>query len=480
MTKQRHSIYSENAGGMTHKFRKQPNAFSDRLSRIKGVVQNPSVDQTRVEIKTFVIISTMARLLLVVLFSLGLSAGPPQTPPLPRTVNLEQAIQEALNHNLDLLAERYNLSLAETRMITARLRPNPVASLGYNYIPIPGTGFNYHDGVGPTEWNSRVDFILERGGKRNRRIELARQDREVSELGVQDTIRGIIFAVQSSFVDIQLAKESLVLAQDNLKAFQGIVDVNTARVNAGDLARVELTRIQVAALQFQNAVQQNEMQLNQAKIRLQQLLGRPAGQPDFDIEGDIRRDTTTYDVTQLQSLAQSNRPDIQEIQASQARSQADIRLQIAQGKVDYSVGAQYSYQRVNPGTGNTVSVFFSAPLPVFNRNQGEILRAQRESDQLIARLKAIQNSVDAEVRSAYQGYLTNRNLLQNIETNMVNQAKDVRRITEYSYRRGEASLVELLDAQRAFNDTMQSYNQARADFARSLFLLDSVTGQQAK
>lgn len=420
----------------------------------------------------------MARLFFLILLCFSLFAEPPQSP--SRVITLNLAIQEALDHNLDLLAERYNLSLSETRMISAKLRPNPVVSLGYIYLPIPGAAFNYRDGAGPTEWNSRVDFILERGGKRNQRIELAKQDREVAELGIRDTIRGIIYSVQSAFVNIQLAKESVVLAQDNLKAFQGIVDINTARVNAGDLAKVELVRTQVAALQFQNAVQQNEMQLNQAKIRLQQLLGRIEAQPDFDIEGDIRRDSTTPTMDQLQNLARVNRPDIQEIQAAQVRSQADIRLQMAQGKVDYTVGAQYSHQRINPGTGSTVSVFFAAPLPVFNRNQGEILRAQRESEQWAARLKAAQNSVSAEVRSAYQEYSTNKNLLENIESNMVSQAKDVRRITEYSYRRGEASLVEFLDAQRAFNDTMQSYNQARADFARSLFLLDSVTGQPPK
>jgi cobalt-zinc-cadmium efflux system outer membrane protein len=53
----------------------------------------------------------------------------------------------------------------------------------------------------------------------------------------------------------------------------------------------------------------------------------------------------------------------------------------------------------------------------------------------------------------------------------------VRVITEYSYRRGEASLLEFLDAQRAFNETMQGYNEARAEYARALYLLDAVSGK---
>ena len=61
---------------------------------------------------------------------------------------------------------------------------------------------------------------------------------------------------------------------------------------------------------------------------------------------------------------------------------------------------------------------------------------------------------------------------------MLQQAREVREITEYSYRRSEATLIEFLDAQRAFNETIQSYNDARAEYARSLYLIDSATGQE--
>ena len=78
--------------------------------------------------------------------------------------------------------------------------------------------------------------------------------------------------------------------------------------------------------------------------------------------------------------------------------------------------------------------------------------------------------------SAYEQYTTARALLTSIEGDMLQQARDVREILEYSYRRGEAALVEFLDAQRAFNETMQAHNEARAEFAKSLYLIDSVSG----
>ena len=86
-------------------------------------------------------------------------------------------------------------------------------------------------------------------------------------------------------------------------------------------------------------------------------------------------------------------------------------------------------------------------------------------------------SIAAEVEVSYEQYSTSRNMVESLEKEMLHQAREVRNTMEYSYRRGEASLIEFLDAQRAYNDTIQSYNDARADYARSLYQIDSISGK---
>ena len=98
------------------------------------------------------------------------------------------------------------------------------------------------------------------------------------------------------------------------------------------------------------------------------------------------------------------------------------------------------------------------------------------SDPTIAAL-ALETGIATEVENAWQQFVSARNLMERIRASLLAEARQVRDITEFSYRRGEASLLEFLDAQRAYNDAMQSYNDARADYVRSLFLLDSVTGK---
>ncbi|MBI3679280.1 MAG: TolC family protein [Acidobacteria bacterium] len=394
-----------------------------------------------------------------------------QTPP----ITLDQALREAIASNLDLAAARHSISVAEARQITARLRPNPVMTVSADHLDLLGTGYNSINNAGPNEYSYRTDFILERGGKRTARMELAAVEKSVTELGFQDTMRRLIFDVESAFVDVQLARENLALAEDNLRSLNGIVAINTVRVRTGDLAVVELDRSQVAAMQYQTAVRQAELQLRQARNRLQFLLGRPVAVEDFDVTGPIRRDDRRISLEEVRGRAQTRRPDLQAIRQTQARNQADLRLQLAQGKIDYTTGVEYRRQQAPSGMGNSLGFFFSAPLPLFNRNQGEIARSQREIDQAAAQIRALEARVNGEVTSTWHQYFTSRGLLEDIEQKMLAKARSVRQTTEYSYRRGEATLVEFLDAQRAFNDVTQSYNEARANYARSLYLLDSVT-----
>jgi outer membrane protein, heavy metal efflux system len=397
---------------------------------------------------------------------------------LPDKVTIDQAIQEAVDRNLSLLADRYNLSVAEARIITAKLRPNPVFTAGVDYVDFQGK-FTLDNNVGPTEYNFRTDFVLERGGKRGRRIEVAEDAREVAKLQLLNTTRTLVLDVENAFVEVLQAKDNLQLARDNLQAFQGIVTVNETRVRAGDLAKVELVRTQVAALQFQSAVRQAESKLRVAANKLQTLMGRPSPSPTFDVVGTLRRDTTPVVLETVQTDALQMRPDLLALRRDQARSQAELRAQIAQGKVDYTVGTMFHRQFYN-GHGNSLGFFFQAPLPVFNKNQGEIERARQESRQVEARIKALEADLQMEVRNAWVQYSTSHELLESIEHGLLDQAKDVRDTMEYSYRRGEASLVEFLDAQRAFNDARQSYNDARAEYARSLYTIDSISGRGTK
>jgi cobalt-zinc-cadmium efflux system outer membrane protein len=412
------------------------------------------------------------RLAWVAAVSAAMAAGQPA-----RKLSVDDAIREAVARNLELMAERASLDIARAREITARLRPNPVVTASAQTLNVFGVPYSGDSPLGPNAFTSHIDFPLERGGKRERRIELARAEYSLAELGFRERLRQLVAEVQAAYVDVQLAKENLRLDQQTLDSLQKLVAINEARLKAGDLAQVELDRSRVAALQFAANVQEGELRLAQAKARLRLALGRRPEEPgeDFDVDEPMRSGPVPLEKEAALAAALEARPDLLAQKQAVVRSRADLRLQLANAKVDYTVGAELTRQWAYGISGNTMGFSFSVPLPVFNRNQGEIARAQREIAQAEARAAAAELAVRTEVETAYRKCLSYSSLVRQVEAEMLSRAQRVLETTRYSYERGEASLVEFLDAQRAFNEAMQTYNSARANYARSLYELESAT-----
>jgi len=395
------------------------------------------------------------------------------------TLTIAQAVDAAVDHNLSLIARKANLSIADTQMLTARLRPNPVASVSADHLDLLGTGFDETNNGGPPEIAFRVDVPIERAGKREKRIDLASASRAVAQAQFDDAVRTLRADVTLACIDVLAARAMRDLVADNLRAFEDLARVNKARATAGAIAVVESTRADVAMLQFRSTVVRAELELETARSKLKILIGRPAGDA-LDIAGDLRSTpaATAPELGMVQQLALATRPDLRSLELTEAKSIADLRLQEAVGRIDYTVGAEYRRQQGISGRSNSLGFFVSAPLPVLNRNQGEIARAGAERDQASRQIEATRAQILSDVEIAVHEYAANHDLLAAIERDLIQPATSARDISSYTYRAGGSSLVELLDAQRAFNDTMQSYLDAQSGVRRAAARLNAAVGTE--
>jgi len=241
---------------------------------------------------------------------------------------------------------------------------------------------------------------------------------------------------------------------------------------------VESTRSEVARLQFRSTAVRADLDVATALARLRTLLGRSVTDP-FDIGDDLRVPAApSLDLPAVQQLALAARPDLRSLELGQARTLADLRLQEAIGRIDYTVGTEYRRQQGVSGRSNSLGFFVTAPLPILNRNQGEIARAGAERDQLQQQIAAVRAQILSDVDIAFHEYSTNRDLVAAIEHDLIEPATSARDISTYTYRAGGSSLLELLDAQRAFNDTMQSYLDAQAGLRRAAARLNAAVGRE--
>jgi cobalt-zinc-cadmium efflux system outer membrane protein len=400
----------------------------------------------------------------------------------PAGLTVQQAIDEAIQKNLSLRAQRMSLSVADAALVTARLRPNPVLTGDADGLDVLGTGFNPDNGAGPQQYAVRVDVPFERGGKRELRTSLAGEARRVAEAQLADAVRRLKQDVTLACIDVLEAKAMLQLAQDNFHALEQLVQLNDRRLSSGAIPELEVTRSRVAMLQYRGSVRSAELALASARLKLRPLLGRTTADDPVDIVDPLGLPPAAQapDLESLQQTARLARPDLAAIRYDQARTQADVRLQVAQGKVDYTVGAEYRRQQGVNARGNMLGVFVSVPLPIFNRNQGEIARATAERDKAGRSLAAIENDLASEVAVAHHEYESARKLLSDIERDLLQPTRDARAGTVYVYQAGATSLLDVLDAQRAFNETMATYYAAQATYRRAQARLALVVGKDVR
>jgi cobalt-zinc-cadmium efflux system outer membrane protein len=387
-----------------------------------------------------------------------------------RTLTVEEAVNEAVQKNLGLLAEQANLSIAEALKVTARLRPNPVLSGSADSLDLLGTGFDEVNQAGPPQYAVRVDVPVERGHKREFRTEVADYAQRVAQARLADTLRRLKLDVTLASVDVLEAKAKLQLAQDNLQTLERLVQLNERRLTSGAIAPLEVARSRVAMLQYRGNAKIAQLALTEARLKLAPLIGRKPDESPVDIEDQLRTTPAAVgpELAALELAARSARPDLLALHHDQARTQADLRLQVAEGKVDYTVGAEYRREQGVNGRGNMLGLFVSVPLPLFNRNQGEIARATAEHEKASRSLAAVETDIAGEVASAYEEFQSSRELLIEIERDLLTPTREVRDGTTYVYQAGATSLLDVLDGQRAYNDTMETYFSAQAAYRRAL------------
>jgi cobalt-zinc-cadmium efflux system outer membrane protein len=394
-------------------------------------------------------------------------------------LTIRQAIEEAIQHNLTLLAERSRLAVADAALVTARLRPNPVTSASADHLDWLGTGFNEVNNGGPPEYALRVDVPFERGSKRDKRIAVASIERTIAEAEFANAVRQLQMDVTLACVDVLAARATRTVVADTLHALEELSRVNRARVTAGAIPPVESMRADVAMLQFRANAVRAELDLATATARLRTLLGRPVNDPVELADGLGGPDQSPVpELARVQEVALGSRPDLRALQLGRDRSIADLRLQEAIGRIDYTVGAEYRRQDGVSGRSNSLGFFFSAPLPIWNRNQGEIARAGAQGDQAALQIDARRAEVQAEVQTAFHEFVTTRDLVAAMQRDLLTPATSARDIAAYTYRAGASSLLELLDAQRAFNDSMQSFLDAQASLRRAAARLNAAVGTE--
>jgi len=390
----------------------------------------------------------------------------------PTLISMEDAVRIALQYNQALRAQRLNIDQSKAGEITAALKPNPVFGSLVDTIPIfsPQT-----IRLSTQIYEETLSYTVERGGKREKRVAVAKDNTDVAAKTVTDNERQLRFQVVQAFINVLLAKSVLLLAQDNLANYSQQLDLNKSRLTAGDLAEADYIKLSLQKLQFEQDVSSAQLTLVQAKANLRQQLGYQSVAENYDVSGTLTHNKHDVQLEDLEKQALANRPDLQAAHSGVKVANDTVALAFGNKVRDWTWGTDYTNQ--NFGI-NGVGVSLSFELPIHDRNQGEIARSQVAVKQAQETESSTQVGVLTDVVNAYNGLRTSEEVVNLFEGGYLDQATQSRDLSNYAYQRGAASILDLLDAERSYRATQLAYRQAVAAQMIAAEQVNLVVGTQ--
>ena len=396
---------------------------------------------------------------------------------IPSSLTLDDAIRLAIGRNPALAAEKNEIRALEGDKIAASKRPNPAFSLQAEDFPIsshPGPFFEVQ------EITSRVDYEIETGGRRKLRTGAAGQALEAQQRAYQNQLRLMRLEVERAFYRIVLAKSNLESSKLILDQAEGMISLNRVRFQQGDISALELNRIEVEKLKFQDDVFQADLALRNAKSSLLALLNAPDLSRDVNAIGALQVSDQNPEqglpprapLDELVQMALKQRPDLAARLQEKGRADTETLLQRAIRSPNITVGGGYKRNL----TENSVVFGVTIPLKIFNRNEGEIIRADAEQMRALNMVAVLQKDVQLDVQKAHNAVEINRERVDYIKTQQLKRAEEVSQVTLESYNLGGSTLIDYLDAQRTYRDALRLFNQALFDERVSLYELSSSIG----
>ena len=341
-----------------------------------------------------------------------------------------------LAHNPGLLSAQQNLLSMKGQEVEAGLRQNPDFSLYGSNLS------NSANSNTPYAYSLQLSRLFERGQKRRWRLDSARATTAQTDGQYHDQIRQTTLQVKQSFTNLLLAKATLKLAQDNLRDYRHVLQINHDRYDAGDIGKLDYERLDLQLAQFESDETTAEMNLVQASDQLQTLMGVTQPSRTFDVDGDIVPPAVSTSLTELEQKAIAARPDYRAAQAAVLVADANVKLAYANGTTDPTLEGEYDHS----GTLSSYGFYVTIPVRIFDRNQGNkdttkfLAQASRFSE------VAAQNQVYSDVDQAWISYTTSKVLSDRYNGHYLAEAKDVLSIAQFAYEHGGIALLDYLSA----------------------------------
>ncbi|MDR3459608.1 MAG: TolC family protein [Verrucomicrobiae bacterium] len=386
------------------------------------------------------------------------------------TLSLSQAREIAFERNWDLLAAKSGLDAAQAQLLVVKEFPNPTFSYSTAKIGAHESSTPMGNDLSGRSYDTifAVNQLIEIGGKRRDRKASAQAGVTGARARFHDARRLLDQGVTKAYLAAALAGENARILNASSQLLQHEVAIAQTRLTAGDISEADEKQMENNADVFALQAKSAEAAAKQARIAVEILLG--SGQPKGDwLPADTLEQMAITAPPSTESKTNVLRPDVLAAEADLNQSKYDLKLQQAMRIPDptLTVGEEHN----PPGGGppvNTLLVGVSFPLPLWNWNRGEIKAAQATVDKNALALAKAKAQAAADLANARAEFQEAAERLERYQQQILPKSEKVRESVAFAYEKGGASLVDLLEAERADNDARLATAQAQADAASAV------------
>jgi cobalt-zinc-cadmium efflux system outer membrane protein len=400
----------------------------------------------------------------------------------PTGYSVGDSVEILIQQNLTIQAMRYEIPMADADILTASLRQNPVFYADSQLVPY-GRYSRAQPG-GQTQYDVNITHPLDLNHKRQARTEQARAAKRVLEAQFQDAIRQQVDNLYTAFVDVAASELTLSYSRTYVEGITRLLETNRQLFRAG-MIPVDSTDTILAQLeQAQLQVREAQQAVSRTTRTLSQMLNIPRSQSlSIRIRDKLRDDQSLPESEeQLIQRAMSARPDLVAYRLGLRRAEIDVMVARKERLSDFWLLYQpYTLQDNRPfGLKSPISwaLGITAPMPVYNRNQGNIERAKINVTQTQVQLAQLERQVQDEVAEAGREFELSRAAVLEFDREVIPASRRVRDAAFRRWQGGQTSILEYLDAQKEFNERVKDYRDALVRHRRAMLDLNTAVGER--
>lgn len=391
-----------------------------------------------------------------------------------KSINFDDYIRQVREKNIAYAAEKLNIPIAEANISSARVFNDPSLAVEYAY----NDDRRMQMGQGISAELSKTFSP----GKRISRIDLAKSEKGLTEALIEDYFRNLRAEATITYLEAIKQAELYEVTLNSYNSIAELAEANSIKFALGKITEVDALQSSIEAGVLYNELLQAQNDLYRSYSALNIPIGQFHADTVYVPEGRLELTRRSFDRERLLAESLDNRADLAAALKNVDVAQKALKLARRERNMDFDVALGYNYNTEvrnelapAPRFGG-VTLGVSIPLKFSNFNKGSIKSASYMAAQAENYYAEAQLEVQTEVSQNYNAYLSFCSQVERFNDGMLARAKTVLEGKIYSYTRGETSLLEVLNAQRTYNDVRTLYIETMFNHAASLVDLERSVG----